>query len=123
MPETNWFHDLTTEDVKEARALLRDKVITCLAVIIGLGMALVSVGVMAEPMAQASSNGVTIVLYTEPCKLDAVVNLPNRATWQEGSKVYEGCFGLNQMGVVMLYFSDKSVAVAPMDMFVRVTGI
>lgn len=81
----------------------------------------------AEPMAQASVNQgqVVITLYTEDCALTNVVtNLPKRATWKEGGKVYEGCVGVQpQAGVAMLYFAgDKTVAVVPLQLFARVTG-
>ena len=78
----------------------------------------------AEPRYMASSGDVTITLYTDKCELKEVSNLPYKATWQEGAKVFQGCFGINgEAGVVMFYFTDKSVAAAPVGMFKPVQGV
>ena len=79
--------------------------------------------VNADPRYMASSGDVTITLYTDKCELKEVSNLPYKATWQEGAKVFQGCFGINgEAGVVMFYFTDKTVAAAPVGMFKPVTG-
>ena len=80
--------------------------------------------VNADPRYMASSGDVTITLYTDKCELKEVSNLPYKATWQEGAKVFQGCFGINgEAGVVMFYFTDKSVAAAPVGMFKPVQGV
>jgi len=72
----------------------------------------------AAPRYVANVEGITITLYDEPCKLDAVANLPYRATWQEGGKTFEGCFlFFEHAGVIVGYFSDKSVAPMPVQIF------
>ena len=79
--------------------------------------------VKAGPIAQAESQGIVITVYKEPCKLPAVSNLPVRATWLENGKTYEGCAASNpQLGVVVFYFDDKTVAVVPLQIFVPMTG-
>ena len=79
--------------------------------------------VKAGPIAQAESQGIVITVYTEPCKLPAVSNLPVRATWVESGKTYEGCAAPNPpLGIVIFYFEDKTVAVVPLQLFVPMTG-
>ena|SRR5688572_20475 len=78
----------------------------------------------AEPMFQTSTpDGTVITIHSEKCEMKEVVNLPKRATWREGAKTYEGCWGLSPMGVVMFYFSDKTVAIVPAEVFQKVTGV
>jgi len=81
--------------------------------------------VFAEPIAAANAGGVTITVYKEKCThVDSITNLPNRATWKEDGKVYDGCVGvIPQLGVAMFWFSDKTIAVVPLDMFQAVTGV
>ena len=77
---------------------------------------------VAAPIAIGEHDGIKIVLFDEPCKLDAVTNLPRRATWTEGGKTFEGCFGVMGGAVVVGYFSDRTVAAIPAQAFVRVSG-
>lgn len=78
----------------------------------------------AEPMYQTSlQDGLTITLYSEPCALKEVVNLPKRATWDEKGKLFEGCWGVSPFGVAMFYFEDKTMAVIPAEAFKKVVGI
>lgn len=73
----------------------------------------------AAPIATATSGHLTITLYSDPCSLKAVSNLPQRAVWIEAGKVSEGCWGASQFGVIMAYFEDKTVAVIPFEVFRR----
>ena len=92
--------------------------------VLGLLAMLIAHTVAAAPIASATSDGVTVTLYNEPCALAAVVNLPNRATWQEKGKTIEGCFTLvPEVSAVMAYFSDKTVVLMPMQVFSRVQAI
>jgi hypothetical protein len=78
---------------------------------------------MAGPVMVARVGPVSITLYDESCAIAAVANLQRRATWAENGKVFEGCFGVSEIGVVMLYFAeDRSVGAVPTEMFVRVTS-
>lgn len=86
---------------------------------LALGLA---VQASAAPIATASHAGVIVTLTDEPCALPAVANLPNRATWQQDSKTYEGCFGV-RAGLVLAYFDDRTVALLPLDGFIRATGV
>jgi hypothetical protein len=77
----------------------------------------------AEPRYTASVQGVQITLYDEPCKLDAVANLPHRATWTEQGKTFEGCFHFfEHVGLIVAYFADKSVAPMPPQIFKPLTN-
>jgi hypothetical protein len=79
--------------------------------------------VRAEPLFQASVGGVRVLLHNDKCAIEAVSNLPFRATWLEGEKVYEGCWGPRpDFKVVVLYFTDKTIGLAPMSTFSKVTG-
>ena len=67
-------------------------------------------------IARANDGDITIALTDEKCALNAVSNLPGRATWDEKGKHYEGCFGVQKIFVI-LYFDDKSVVVLPAHAF------
>ena len=87
-----------------------------------LGMIVLVLGMTcahAAPIAVGEADGIRITLTDEPCQLDAVTNLPRRAIWEEGNKRFEGCWGAMQ-GFIASYFSDRSVAVIPAQLFVRV---
>jgi hypothetical protein len=96
-----------------------------LAVIFGLVLAaaLWSGRVYAAPLFTATNEGVTITLTDEPCALDAVSNLKYRATWVEKDKTFEGCWAPHrEMGAVIAYFDDKTIALIPVQAFVKVVG-
>jgi len=77
---------------------------------------------LAAPVAVADGSGVKITLFDEACRLDTVSNFKFRATWEEGGKLFEGCYGGNY-GVIVAYFSDKTVAIMPLQAFVKVQGV
>ena len=74
---------------------------------------------------QAIAGKVTITVYDQPCThVDQITNLPNRATWQEDGKVFDGCVGvISELGVAMFWFNDRTIAVVPLQMFHKVTAI
>lgn len=80
--------------------------------------------VKAEPMAAAEQGNVRVVVYTEDCALTNVVeNLTKRATWTENGKTLEGCAGIfPQVGMVLFYFTDKTMFPVPMQIFSRVSN-
>jgi hypothetical protein len=80
--------------------------------------------VRADPVVAFEQQGVRIVVYNEPCALKgAVSNLPNRATWTENGQTFEGCVqAFPQFGVAAFYFTDKSIAIVPLQMFQKVIG-
>lgn len=75
----------------------------------------------AAPVAKAEKDGVTITLFDEDCKLDSVKNLQYRATWVEKGKAFEGCFTV-QGGIVVFFWSDLTVGLAPGQAFTPLTG-
>lgn len=78
----------------------------------------------AQPVFEARTEAVRIVLYDEPCTLPEVTNLKLRAVWTENGKDFEGCWSaMAPLGVVMGYFADKTVAAIPMSAFQRVVGV
>lgn len=77
----------------------------------------------AGSVALVRGSGITVVLTDEACALkENVTNLPMRATWREGQKLYEGCFGVHGE-LVLLYFADRTVVGVPVGAFEPVTGI
>ena len=81
--------------------------------------------VLAEPIASmVPQEGVRLVLHDEQCKLGTqVVNLPQRATWEENGQVQEGCYGVDQQRrLVRIYFSDKTVVAAYVGEFQKIVG-
>lgn len=79
----------------------------------------------AEPVFSASVDGAKVVLHSEKCALAEITNLPFRAQWIEGNKVYEGCWTPPhpQVGVVVAYFADKTAIGVPAQMFRKVVGV
>lgn len=69
---------------------------------------------IAKPIGAVSSGNVSITLYDDKC--DLKIQLPYKATWLEGRKEFQGCWGM-QSGVVVLYFDDNSIAVLPTNAF------
>ncbi len=68
----------------------------------------------AEPMAEARRSRARVVLFSEPCALTAVSNLPKRATWEEGGRIFEGCWGgAEGLDFVLAYFEDLTVVAIP----------
>lgn len=75
----------------------------------------------AAPIASSSGQGVTVVLTDEACALEAVGNLPARATWTEDGRLLEGCYAI--FGVLIVaYFEDRAVVLIPARSFQRATG-
>jgi hypothetical protein len=84
----------------------------------------VATSVYGESVMQLNDGDVQIVLHDTPCKLKEVVNLPRKAVWMEKGKTFEGCWGVRpDVGVVVFYFDDKTVGLAPMQAFKRITPI
>lgn len=79
----------------------------------------------SEARYSATVQGITITLFAEKCELPEVSNLPNRATWTENGKTFEGCFSyIEPLEMLMFFFrEDRSVAVVPSGVFKKVTGV
>lgn len=97
--------------------------IKVLALLFGLFLLVHFTFAYGEPVYETSQGGVRIVVYNDPCKLDAIKNLPARAVWTENGKDVEGCAGArDDLGVVAIYFADKTMVLLPMFAFRRVTA-
>ena len=73
---------------------------------------LVSLLVLLAATQAVAEEGGAVQLLSEPCRLtDAIKNLPLRATWTEGGKVTEGCWGRHPEapGVIVTYWEDKTI--------------
>lgn len=106
----------------EPQTRLHWMLVACLFVI-SIFAAAVSTCAYADPAYQTKTGDVTLTLHTEKCELAEITNLPRRATWTEGGKTYEGCWGARpDQGIILAYFTDKTVASVPIEAFVRVTG-
>lgn len=125
MNDTEWFQGLTTEEAKAERAALR--VYTAIGYLCLLFLFLLAVtwptNAHAGPIYKAEDAEMRIVLTDEDCKLKQVVtNLPKRATWVDKNGKYEGCYAIHEIGIVVAYFSDKTVAILPAYIFQKVAG-
>jgi hypothetical protein len=124
MDDTNWFNDLTTDEAKEERATLAQRLIAwlgvvCLIVLVGL-----ATNVHAGPRFSVVADGAKVVLHDDKCAVGAVKNLPYKATWEEKGKVYQGCWGARpEAGIVMFYFDDKSVGMIPIQDLTAIRGV
>lgn len=84
----------------------------------------VATSVYGEPVLETSEGDVRVVLHTDQCALKEIVNLPYKAVWHENGKEVQGCWGPRpDAGVVVFYFADKTVALAPIQSFRRLTSI
>lgn len=74
MQETNWFHDLTTDDAKEERQTLAQRVIAVLGVICALVLLGLATNAAAEgvlpPAHVYEGDGVSLQLFNAPCESD-----------------------------------------------------
>lgn len=75
----------------------------------------------SEHMFTAQLGGTVIDLHDDKCAMDAVSNLPFRATWKDATATFEGCWGVTSYGLVMMYFEDKTVAGVPTQVFKKLT--
>lgn len=96
--------------------------------IIAVLLGLVLVGCVTEaaagPIAVVTNDGAKITLYDDPCELNEVSNLPQKAVWQEKGKTYAGCWSLHPAGFVVTFFKeDRTVAIIPARVFEKVTGV
>lgn len=83
----------------------------CIAAIVA-AIIVVALSLLIFPPKARAEEGGSVQLLAEPCRLTHMVtNLPRRATWTEGGKVYEGCWGPHPQapGVVSTYWEDKTV--------------
>jgi hypothetical protein len=123
-PETNWFHDLTTDDAKEERATLAQRLIAWLGVVCLIVLVSLATNAHAGPRFQVVADGAKVVLHDDKCAVSAVANLPYKATWEEKGKVFQGCWGARpDAGVVVFYFDDKSVGIIPIAELTAVVGV
>lgn len=94
-----------------------------LALVFGLILLVHVIASYAVPVYETTQGAVRVVVYNDPCKLDAVKNLPVRAVWFENDKEIEGCAGArDDLGVAIIYFADKTIAVIPLFAFRRLTS-
>lgn len=85
--------------------------------------AFIAAPALAGPIGVMQHGEITVTLMDEPCAL-AGVQLPNRATWVDGSGSFEGCFSVYLQGAAIgAFFEDGSVAVIPMQGFRPAQGV
>ncbi len=63
---------------------------------------------LAAPVAVAKDATRQITLHDDPCLLEAIENLPLRATWEERTRTFEGCWERID-GLIVTYWSDRTV--------------
>lgn len=89
------------------------------------GLAAFSTNAAPRALATAQDGGVIVTFYDDDCQLTAsVVNMPKRAVWTEGGKDVEGCYNVRpDAGIILMYFADKTVGIAPLSSLRKVTNI
>lgn len=119
---------LIEEQTRAERKALAQRIIiflgsVCLAVLLLLA-ATWPTKAYAEPVMSVTDGGITVQLWTDRCSLSEIQNLPYKATWHENGKVFQGCWGPRpDAGVVIFYFEDKTVGIAPIQAFEKVVGV
>ena len=97
-----------------------------------LASVVLSIGLLHSPMAGAKalaqaqdSTGIRVVLHDTDCMMTtSITNLPKYAEWLEGSKKVKGCWAVDSnLGMVIIYFADKTVVVLPAQIFEAVTEV
>ena len=78
----------------------------------------------AEPRFTTTEGNVVVTLYDDACELtDQIVNIPYKATWQEGGKTFQGCWMARpDAQAALAYFTDKTVALIPFQMLKAAQG-
>ena len=80
----------------------------------------------AEPLFRFTApEGVVITLHSDRCELKEVSNLPQRATWDENGKTFEGCWRPSAFFPLFIFFfqGDKTIADVPAGAFKKVIGV
>ena len=116
---TRWFHDLTTDEARQERATLAQRLIAVLGVLCFVVLVGVATNAYSTPIYKTEAeDGATIILHDDACTLKEVTNLKFRATWTEKGKTTEGCFGGHPAyPIIIFYFADGAVFVAHKDVF------
>ena len=112
-------------EAKYERCYIRRVVVLVIgSIVLGAGLLGFCSQANADPLYRAEAGDAVITVYTEPCAVKAVGNLPKRATWTEKGKTFEGCAGSHpQYPILVFYFEgDKSVVVIEHGAFQKVTG-
>lgn len=88
-----------------------------------LALLLIALPAHADPLFIAKVEEFTVILHSEPCKQDAVTNLKRRATWTDKTGTTEGCWGaIPQVGLIILYFADRTATALPAAFFEKASG-
>lgn len=96
-----------------------------IATLIAIALAGAMRSAYAEPrFAADGDNGAVITLFDDPCELkEHITNLQFKATWIEGDKKFEGCWApVQQMGIVQMWFMDKTAFPVPLRALKPVVG-
>jgi hypothetical protein len=118
-----WLASLRDEPMKHDRMVYVPRIIVIL--LLGFFLAAAIHKAYAEPRYALQGQGVTVTLTDEKCALDAVTNLPYRATWTENGQTFEGCWSISfdEQRVNVYFGNDKTVVSFPPSMFSKVTGV
>lgn len=113
------------ERTNERCALRRIVIAVLLGGFIAAGLIAYSAKAMADPrFAADGDDGAVITLYDDPCELkEEITNLPYKATWTEGGKQFDGCWApVQALGIVQMWFSDKTAFPVPLRLLKPVQG-
>ena len=113
------------DDSKMERLYLRRVIGIALILGVVLGLALYAGKARAEAKYHAPADNGRVILFDDKCALPEVSNLPFKAEWHENGKVFQDCWSPPHpaVGVVMAYFTDKTVVGLPAQMFKKLTSV
>jgi hypothetical protein len=121
----NW-SEYEKEEIKNERFHMRRILIAVLlGGFIAAGLLAFAKKASADPrFAADGDNGAVITLFDDPCELkEQITNLPYKATWTESGKQFDGCWApVQQLGVVQMWFTDKTAFPVPLRVLKPVVG-
>ena len=79
--------------------------------------------VLSSPYAVMNKGGVVITLNDDPCTLPFLTDSYKTAKWEQEGKVFNGCWTVNGLGIVLIWMNDKSMSGVPGYLFKRVEAI
>ena len=77
----------------------------------------------AQPYAILTEGASIVTLNDDKCTLPFLSGDYHTATWKEGSKTFTGCWGINSLGIVIIWTDDKAMSAIPGKHFKRAEDI
>ena len=124
--ETDWFHELTTDDAREARMYDRVWVGRVLCLLALLGTTIYGTWAYADSFVARSGDD-SLTLHQEACPIGSWLKDWKKATWVWEGKSVAACWSLAKRTdgrtMVMTLDEDGEVGEMPMQMFRKEEGV